>query len=245
MRIAAISDVHGNLPALQAVLADIRRRGCDLTVDLGDIVSGPLWPEATLDLRMATPMLGIRGNHERQMLADDLEAMGDSDRRARQALRPDQLAWLAALPPTARIDGGVLLTHGSPAGDRDHLLQRIGPEGARPATRAEVEASLAGIDAQVVLCGHSHVPQVLRLDDGRLCVNPGSVGLPAWRGHLPYPHVMQSGTPAARYAILHRDIGAWHADLIAVHYDPAEAAGLAQERGCDDWAVALRTGCLH
>ncbi len=243
MRVAVISDVHGNLPALQAVLADIAARGCDALVNLGDLVSGPLWPAETLSLLMDTPALTIRGNHERQLL-EGAAGMGESDRLAHAALGPDQLAWIAALPAQARLDGGILLLHGTPASDVGYLVERVDPEGARAARPDEVAADLDGVDAGVVLCGHTHVPRALRLDDGRLCVNPGSVGLPAFRGRHPHPHVMQSGTPAARYAMLRRDRGAWHAQLLEVDYDPAPAVDRARGRGFDAWADALRDGVL-
>ena len=167
MRVAVISDVHGNLPALQAVLADIAGRGCDVLVNLGDLVSGPLWPAETLSLLMATPALTIRGNHERQLL-EPKERMGESDRSAHAVLDADQLAWIAALPAQARLDGEVLLLHGTPRSDLGYLVERVGPEGARAARPDEVAADLDGIDARVVLCGHTHVPRSLRLEDGRL-----------------------------------------------------------------------------
>lgn len=243
MRVAVISYVHGNLPALQAVLGDIASRGCDAMVNLGDLVSGPLWPAETLSLLMETPALTIRGNHERQLL-DPVERMGESDRVAHAALGPDQLAWIAALPAQARLDGEVLLLHGTPGSDVGYLVERVDPAGARAARPDEVAADLDGINASVVLCGHTHVPRALRLDDGRLCVNPGSVGLPAFRGRHPHPHVMQSGTPAARYAMLRRDRGVWQAQLLEVDYDPAPAVDRARRRGFDPWADALRDGML-
>src|SRR5690606_23730829 len=205
--------------------------------------SGPLWPAETVALLMATPAVTIRGNHERQLLGDEMAAMGESDRLARAALAPEQLAWIAALPAQARMDD-VHLLHGTPDSDYGYLLERVDPGGARAARPEEIAAALGDIDAAVVLCGHTHVPRALRLDDGRLCVNPGSVGLPAFRGRQPWPHVMQSGTPAARYAMLQRDSGTWRAELLAVDYDPAPATGLARERGCDEWVEALRSGRL-
>jgi predicted phosphodiesterase len=243
VRIAAISDVHGNLPALEAVLADIRARGCDALVNLGDVASGPLWPAETVDLLMSVPALTIRGNHERQLLADP-ERMRESDRVAWEALSSGHLAWIAGLPAQARFAGAALLVHGSPRSDIDYLLERVEPDGPRPATAAEVAPALDGHDAGLVLCGHTHVPRALRLADGRLCVNPGSVGLPAFRGTEPYPHVMQSGTPAARYAMLQRDSGTWDVELIAVEYDHAAAVQRARSRGFDVWAEALRDGRL-
>ena len=69
MKLAVISDIHGNLLALRAVLADIARQGVDQTVNLGDILSGPLQPAETADLLMTCNFPTIRGNHERQLLA--------------------------------------------------------------------------------------------------------------------------------------------------------------------------------
>lgn len=244
MRIAVISDVHGNLPALRAVLDDIRGRGCDAIANLGDLASGPLWPAETLALLMDLPAVTIRGNHERQLLETDPAAMGASDRFTHGTLAPAQLDWMAALPAQAWIDGEVLLLHGSPASDVGYLSERVDASGPRAGTPDELAADLAGLEARVVLCGHTHVPRALPLGDGRLCVNPGSVGLQAFRGRSPHPHVMQSGTPAARYAMLQRDSGSWHAQLLAVEYDPAPAAALARERGFDEWVGALRDGRL-
>src|SRR5580700_11870214 len=89
MRIAVIADIHGNLPALEAVLADIQRRGVDRTINLGDCVSGPLWPREVCDLLMASSSLVIRGNHDRWVSKPDPASMGPSDRYAYSHLGPD------------------------------------------------------------------------------------------------------------------------------------------------------------
>ena len=80
MKIAAVSDIHGNLAALDAVLRHIRSRGADLIVNLGDIVSGSLQPSETADRLIALDLPTIRGNHERQLLASDVENMRRSDK---------------------------------------------------------------------------------------------------------------------------------------------------------------------
>lgn len=242
MRIAAISDIHGNLDALRAVLADIDGRGCDAIVNLGDIVSGPLQPAETAALLMRADQPTIRGNHERQLLADNLDAMGASDAHARRTLDQDQLRWLASLPETLWFNDDVFLCHGTPHSDIDYLLERVEGDGARAATGAEIAASLGAHPARVVLCGHTHMPRAVALDDGRLCVNPGSVGLQAFHTDRPRPHKIETGHPAARYAILSRDQSGWDAELLAVDYDYEHAAGLATSRGRRDWAHALRGG---
>jgi len=106
MKIAAISDIHGNLPALDAVLADIAAQRVDVVVNLGDILSGPLWAAATADRLMPLGLPTIAGNHERQLLTVAHERMGASDRHAHDELRPEHRAWIRGLPATLALDAG-------------------------------------------------------------------------------------------------------------------------------------------
>ena len=138
MRIAAISDVHGNLDALSAVLADIRRRGCDLVVNLGDILSGPLQPAETADLLMSLDLTTIRGNHERQLLETPPERMGESDAHAYAELQATHLDWLARLPATRALDDEVFLCHGTPRDDLEYFLETVEPDGLRAATEVAI-----------------------------------------------------------------------------------------------------------
>jgi Calcineurin-like phosphoesterase superfamily domain len=94
----------------------------------------------------------------------------------------------------------------------------------------------------LILCGHTHVPRAVRLDDGRLIVNPGSVGLQAYDDVHPRPHVVENGTPHARYALLTQRGGDWQVDLRALPYDHEAAARRAEANGRGDWADALRSG---
>ncbi|WUR11809.1 metallophosphoesterase family protein [[Empedobacter] haloabium] len=242
MRIAAISDIHGNLPALDAVLADIARRGADVIVDLGDLLSGPLQPRETAERLMALELPTVAGNHERQVLTHAPARMGAADRHANERITPAQRAWLAALPATLRLGDDVLLVHGTPTSDLTGWLETVTPAGMRPATHAEALERAGNAAASLLLCGHTHVPRALRLEDGRLVVNPGSVGLQAYEDGDPYPHRMENGTPHARYAMVERAAGGWTVAHVAVPYDWDGAAALALRHGAPDWAHALRTG---
>ena len=243
MKLAVIADIHGNLPALNAVLADIANRDVDLTVNLGDIVSGPLFPRETAERLMPLGLPTIRGNHERQLLTHGPDRISKSDRFAKDALGATHKAWLASLPETLRIGADILLVHGTPASDLEYFLETVDGGGARAASPDEIEARAGDTRARLILCGHTHTPRTAETSDGRLIVNPGSVGLQAYRDEEPVPHNIEIGSPEARYAIL--EIGAGIAvEMISVAYDWEAAARAADANGRADWARALRTGAL-
>ena len=242
MKIAAISDIHGNLPALEAVLEDIRQQGADVVINLGDILSGPLFPSETADRLIPLGLPTIKGNHERQLLVGDPSRMGLSDRWAHNALRPDQLAWIQQLPTTLRLGEDVLLVHGTPDSDMAYFLETVTPEGCRAATHDETQHRAGEIDATLILCGHTHVQRSMQLHDGRLIVNPGSVGLQAYADDRPFPHRMEMGTPHAHYANLTKTAAGWAVEFRCVAYAWNKVADVAALNGRTDWEVALRTG---
>lgn len=242
MKIAALSDIHGNLAALDAVLDDAHRQGANVIVNLGDIFSGALYPCQTADRLKPLGLPTIRGNHERQLLSSDLSRMGLSDSFARRALRDDQLAWTRDLPTTLKLVEDVLLVHGTPESDLNYFLETVTEHGCRIATVDEVESRAGDTDATLILCGHTHLQRSMRLNDGRLIVNPGSVGLQAYEDSLPFPHRMEMGSPHARYALVTRTALGWDIDFRAVEYDWHEAANVAARNGRPDWETALRTG---
>ncbi len=244
MRIAAVSDIHGNLSALDAVLADIARRGADIIVNLGDLLSGPLLPRETADRLMALDLPTIQGNHERQLLARDLEVMGDSDRHAAESVTAAQREWLAALPQTLPV-GGAHLCHATPTSDVECFLEDIRDGELVPAPLERIVERVKPCEAPLILCGHTHIPRVAYLPGGQVIVNPGSVGIQAYFGHHPIPHTVELGSPHARYALLEQRPGGWVADLIAVPYDWESMAQLAEQRGKPDWARALRSGFVR
>ena len=243
MRIAVISDVHGNLLALDAVLIDIATRAVDLTVNLGDLLSGALQPRETADRLMELALPTISGNHERQVLTLPRERMGRCDRLAFDTITDLQREWLTGLPVTLELAPGVLAFHGTPTDDLMYLLETVEPTGIRSATDEEVLERLGGFGSwPLLLCGHTHLPRARLLPTGALVVNPGSVGWPAYDDDKPYPHVVESGSPQARYAVVDDASGSWTAELIAVDYDWEAAAGMADRQDFKDVGRALRTG---
>lgn len=245
MKIAALSDIHGNLFALEAVLEDVRDRGVDLTVNLGDILSGALLPSETADRLMALGLPTISGNHERQVLSGSSERIGDSDRHAHENITQSQRAWIEGLPSVLHPAEGVFMCHATPYNDVDCYLEDLIEGELRPAPMRRVEERSRGCDAPLILCGHSHIPRVVRLASGQLVVNPGSVGIQAYQGHHPGPHVVEIGSPHARYAILESTPRGWQAELIAVPYEWDAASAVARRNGREDWARALATGFVR
>ncbi len=244
MRIALVSDIHGNLPALEAVAEDFGRRRVDAVVNLGDSLSGPLLPLETAQFLMARDWLHLAGNHERQLLTLPPHEHGASDAFAYSQLTSTELTWLASLPPHASLGEDVFLCHGTPASDSEYFLETVEPSHVRLATPAEVSRRLGSAGAALIGCGHTHVPRSVRLPNGPLIVNPGSVGLQAYDDVLPFPHVISTGSPDARYAIVERLSSTWVSELISVPYSYAAMARLAMSRQRPDWASALASGCL-
>jgi predicted phosphodiesterase len=161
VRVAALYDVHGNLPALEAVLAEVAREGVDAIVCGGDVCAGPL-PQECLDRLRALDAVFVRGNGDRAL------AEWPASR-----LREDDRAFLAGLPLTASLDvdglGPTLFCHATPRSDEE-IVTRLTPGD-------ELAAAHEAIDERVVVAGHVHV-QVDRAVGGRRYVNAGSVGMP-------------------------------------------------------------------
>lgn len=245
MRLAVISDVHGNIDALEAVLSDIARRGIERIVNLGDCLSGPFDAAATADRLMDLDLLTVRGNHDRMLFDRSRERMGLWEAWIVDELSSTQMDWVRSLPPVARI-GEVFLCHATPDSDEENWLD-YRSSGHRLIARdlGEVELRAAGTEYPVMLCGHTHSARIVRLPGGQMIVNPGSVGCPAYLDTRNEPaFVHQTGSPDARYAVLEKVGDSWAADLCAVPYDASDMARLAQSRGAESWARAVTTGWI-
>jgi putative phosphoesterase len=219
MRVAALFDIHGNLPALEAVLADVEAAGADLVVSGGDTVPGP-FPRATLALLRASGarLVAVHGNGERNVVdaargvsPDDPYAV--ANRWCAEQLTAAELEELARLPLTARVAvdglGDVLVCHGSPRSDME-IITLVTPD-------ERLAAILDGVSEQLVLAGHTH-SQIDRTVGETRFVNPGSVG-------MPYEH-----EPGARWALL----SAEGVELRRTPYDTEAAAERIRASGFPD-----------
>ncbi len=245
MRIALLSDIHGNLAALEAVVEDLRVRSVDQVVNLGDLVSGPLLPLETARFLQEKDWLTISGNHERQLLTLGPGERGESDEYAYSCLGPNELDWFRTFPATVPLNSEVFLCHGTPASDNEYFLESVLGNRAGLASREEIERRLGAETSAVVCCGHTHVPRSVRNEKGQLLINPGSVGLPAFFHDDPTLHSIQNGSPDARYAILESGPSGWTVEHLTIPYDHRSMAALARERNRLDWEQALLTGFVE
>jgi len=183
MRIAALYDIHGNLPALEAVLRQVEQVVPDVVVIGGDVVPGPMPSECLSLLRgVPLPMRYIMGNGDREVLAARRgsvsaaipEAFRDVIRWNADALSDDDAAFMSGWPKALRLDTGdpggtILFCHATPDSDtpiftRETPEDRLGP-------------LFEAVDAGVIVCGHTHM-QFDRMVGDRRVVNAGSVGMP-------------------------------------------------------------------
>jgi diadenosine tetraphosphatase ApaH/serine/threonine PP2A family protein phosphatase len=216
--LALLYDVHGNLPALEAVIADAEAAGAGGWILGGDYALFGGWPAETVArLRELEAARWIRGNGERWTAepdsAPDNAVVPGAIAAAREALGPDVVADLASLPFSCPHDG-TLICHGSPLSD----VRSFAPDAAE-----DDEELLDGTQAARVVFGHTHVPFARTTANGTALVNPGSVGMPF------------DGDPRAAYALLGPDGRIEHR---RVEYD--HEASAARVRGIGEgWSEVV------
>jgi predicted phosphodiesterase len=219
MRIAAFSDVHGNVLALDACLADLREQGgADLIVGGGDFCMDGPRPREVLERFAELEARCVRGNTDRY-LSDPAFTTDEEDGASlawqRERLGESWLRWLAGLPFSLRLGEGeprdaLLLVHANPVSDDVHL---------RPdADDAFLESITAGVEERTIAFGHLHVPYVRGWRE-RLFVNVASAGLP------------KDGDPRACYAILTQRSGGWQVKHRRVAFDVEQVARDIEKSG--------------
>ena len=179
------------------------------------------------------------------MCSSDLEKMGSWDRPAHAQLDATHLDWLRAQPMIRVFREQVFLCHATPDNDEVYWLDTVHPDGTVAMSPLDrIEQFAQGITQSLILCAHTHLARAVRLRDGRLIVNPGSVGSPGYRDKHPFPHVVEAGTPHARYAILELVDRSWQVTFRQIAYDHEPMAALARRNNQPELANALATGWI-
>jgi putative phosphoesterase len=215
--LAAFYDIHGNLPALEAVIADAREEGADHWLLGGDYGAWSPWPQETIDLLHTLPeTTWIRGNGERWIREPpwDRPEVAEELENYESGFGSDE-GWLYSLQERAEIEG-VLYVHGSPLRDDDSFPKEPGPK--------DLEL-LAGIHNRTIVFGHSHIQFQREGPSGTYLVNPGSVGMPL------------DGDVGAAYALWH---GGRAFELRRVAYDNEQAAAAYEALGSPFGGMAAK-----
>ena len=240
---AIISDIHGNSLAFEAVLKDIKSRGIEAIINLGDYFFGALEPEKVAEMMRANAMLCISGNTDREiLLAVDTKFTKDGMDRVKADLSDRSIQWLRSLPNTSTCDGLVFACHGTPESDDEYLLEKVTQHGVFVYNDEELIAKTAHIKERIILCGHSHVNRVIYLSNDKIILNPGSVGLPAYLGSGEHRFAMESMTPHAKYAIVTADGDQIGIEQVLCAYDWHQASESARKNGNEKWAQYLLRG---
>lgn len=237
MRVGLISDIHGNLTALDAVLADLNRVGVDRVVCLGDVAATGPQPRETVARLWATDCPVVMGNTDAASFRpvhlsptdEDARRFAEIDAWCTAQLTPEDLAYLRTFQPTLTLplghDATLLCFHGSPRNNTEGILATT--------SDAALARMLAGYDATALACGHTHAPFVRRYGEA-LLLNPGSVGLPyeLTRAGLRNP-------PWAEYSIVEWRAAAVNIELRRVPIDADMVVRAALRSGMPhaDWWV--------
>ncbi|MFC7686341.1 metallophosphoesterase family protein [Ureibacillus sp. GCM10028918] len=239
MKIAVISDIHGNIDALQAVLLDIRSRGIKEIYNLGDSLYGPLFPIETYKLLVHDNIRNIRGNCDRILL--DLNTDNPTVQYVQDLLEGEHKEWISKLPFSLETED-FYFCHGTPISDDGYFLEEMSPNGSMLKKTEDIMELVKGVSQNIIFCAHTHIPRVVYLPNHKIVINPGSVGLPAYEDELPIYHKMESGSPYANYTIVTKKENEWFIEQILIPYNRDAAIKQSEKNGRIDWVNALQTG---
>lgn len=225
MKVAVISDIHGNFQALESVLADIQKNKCDQIFCLGDLAMAGPQPRTVLDYIMnrCQDWVIIKGNTDKMITEFDLKMYDKMQKKFPvmanallddvDIIEQDKKDFLASLPEqkSIMVEGvSVLLVHGSPRKINEDILPGM--------KISEVQDIIEGVNEELILCGHTHVPCGYQTLTKQTVVNVGSVGRP------------MTGVPKANYAIFDFENGTFSVEHRVVDYDYNLAASLVRAR---------------
>jgi len=239
VKIAVLSDIHGNKDALKAVLEDIKYRNIDKVYNLGDTLYGPLFPLETYEMIMSTNIKSVSGNCDRILLQSSSE--NPTVQNVIDMLKEEHKSWLISLPFSIQTDD-FYFCHASPENDELYMLNDITPNSVILKQTGEIMNLVKDIPQHIIFCGHSHLPTIVYLPNNKIIINPGSVGLPAYEEVEPFYYKIESGTPFANYTVVEKRNGEWIIEQVSIPYDTTEVIKQSEAQNRSDWARALKCG---
>lgn len=246
MKIGILSDICSNVYALEAVISDAKSKNIDMMINAGDSFYGPIEPRATYDLLRENNIFNICGNEDRMILEASLEQLENDNilKYAYEDLGEEVLYWIQELPFEKFLGADLYVTHGTQHDDSNYLLEDISSGKVRLRDDKKIIELLDDVESKFIICGHSHTPRCINLSSGQIVLNPGSVGLQAFKNEYPNTHIVENKSPDATYIILDVDASSYNIELVKVAYDFEKAALKAISNGREDWAYTLRSGKL-
>ena len=242
MRIAVLSDIHGNTWAFETVLKDIKKRNIKTILNLGDSLYGPLDPEGTAKIIQKYKIISISGNEDRIILENiNRETKNHTLNYVINELSNDSIKWLVSLKDTMIFENILFLCHGTPNYDYYYLSEKIRNKKIYRKNKADLKNEVKNISQDIILCGHSHFPRKIEVNNKKI-INPGSVGLQAYTDDFPSYHTVENGDPDARYLILTIEDNTLKTEFINLSYNFEKAVEYAENNNRNDWAKWLKTG---
>jgi predicted phosphodiesterase len=235
--LAVISDVHGNRLALEAVLEDIYKKNIQIIINLGDSIYGPLWPEETALLLRKQDIIHVLGNED-EILFNHHSSKNPTCEFVLNRISTETLAWIKSMPFLYRLENRFIAFHGTAGSNREYLVEKVaGVKGSEIMIKPDEELTteLEPLPENLILCSHSHAPNIIRLANGKLIVNPYDDDKPSF-------HRIQNYTPYARYLILEANGTDFNYEMRILNYDYETAVNRAKMNRRNDWAYWLLTG---
>jgi putative phosphoesterase len=233
MRFALLSDIHGNIAALESVVSSIQKKNIQLVYNLGDSIYGPLWPNETANYLRESKMKSILGN-------GDFDVLNNQSRNRTMNDNLNELSeinkkWVMDLPQKI-IDDDVTIFHGTMNSMYEYLFEYIQNEIVKIYEKEELKEKIYGIMTKYIGCGHSHIERIMTIND-QIILNPGSVGLPAYSDDMP-KHKMETWNNKAKYIEVNEN----EIVINYIEYDYRSAAKQARKNNREDWAYSIETG---
>lgn len=226
MSIALISDIHGNVLALEAVLKDIAVRNISKIINLGDSLYGPLWPQETADILISENIESIMGNGDEVLITEPRKT--PTIEYTVRYLNTKTFEWLNNLKEIY-LDNDITCFHGSPANKCAYLVEKIENGKVIIKDNTELLKDIEGITTRMIACGHSHIERIMNVNN-KIIINAGSVGLPAYDDTEP-THKMETFNTNAKYIIIDGN----NIEIVFVKYDNEKSAKQAERNGRNDW----------
>jgi putative phosphoesterase len=233
MKIALISDIHGNLPALEAVYQSILEKDITEIYNLGDSLYGPLWPEETAQFLIEKNIRSIMGNGDEDILNN--ASQNETLRYTANQLSEKSINWLKTLPMIFK-NKDITLFHGSPSTNSKYFFFFFCDGNIILKSNLEIIDEIKNIKTKYIAFGHSHIERILNIDD-YILINAGSVGLPAYSDDEPV-HNIETYNNFAKYVIINKE----NIEIRYVEYDYKLASKQAKKNNRNDWSNWIKNG---